>query len=69
MLKRVAIFSKDNNSRTREGVKKLVNEFYRRGIRIQIYQKSGDQVWYPEVEVIEQFRQHVSTIGNCLILF
>jgi NAD+ kinase len=54
MLKRVAIFSKDNHSRTREGVKNLVNEFYRRGIRIQIYQKPGDQVWYPGVELIEQ---------------
>jgi NAD+ kinase len=53
MLKRVAIFSKDTHSRTREGVKNLVNEFYKRGIRIQIYQKPGDQVWYPEVEVIE----------------
>jgi NAD+ kinase len=42
MLERVAIFSKENNPRTREGVQRLVNEFDKRGIRIQIYQKSED---------------------------
>jgi NAD+ kinase len=55
MLSRVAIFSKDNNSRTREGVKNLVNEFCRRGIKMQVYQKSGDPVLCPGVELIEQF--------------
>lgn len=42
MLERVAIFSKENNARTREGVQRLVDEFDKRGIRIQIYQKSRD---------------------------
>ena len=45
MLDRVAIYSKDNNSKTREGVNRLVTEFCRRGIKIQIYQKSEDPIF------------------------
>ena len=33
MLERVAIYSKDNNLKTREGVNRLVKEFCRRGIK------------------------------------
>src|SRR5450759_138660 len=55
MLERVAIYSKDNNSKTREGVNRLVNEFCRRGIKIQIYQKSGDPINCPGGELIERF--------------
>jgi NAD+ kinase len=39
MMKRVAIYFKDNNSKTRDGVNRLVDEFSRRGIKIRIYQK------------------------------
>jgi NAD+ kinase len=39
MLERVAIYFKDNNSKTRDGVDKLVDEFSRRGIKTRIYQK------------------------------
>jgi NAD+ kinase len=39
MLERVAIYFKDNNSKTRDSVDRLVNEFYRRGIRIRTYEK------------------------------
>jgi NAD+ kinase len=47
MLKRVAIFSKDNNSRTINGVQNLVNECCKRGILIQLYQKNeGSSVRY-----------------------
>ena len=42
MLKRIAIYSKDNNTRTRDGVQKLVSEFCRHGIEISIFQKPGD---------------------------
>ena len=42
MLQRVAIYSKDNNTRTRNGVQSLVNEFCRRGIRVHIYSKSAE---------------------------
>jgi NAD+ kinase len=39
MLERVAIYFKDNNSKTKTGVDRLVYEFSRRGIKIRIYQK------------------------------
>lgn len=42
MLKRVAIYSKDNNTRTRDAVQKLLNKFCSRGIEIMIFQKPGD---------------------------
>jgi NAD+ kinase len=42
MLERVAIYFKDNNSKTRDGVDRLVDEFSRRGIKIRIYQKLAD---------------------------
>jgi len=41
MLRKVAVFSKDNNSRTRDGVQKLINECCKRNITIQLYQKPG----------------------------
>ena len=42
MLKRVAVYSKDNNTRTRDGVQRLVSEFCGRGIEINIIQIPGD---------------------------
>jgi len=55
MLKRVAIYSKDTNTKTREGVARLVAEFCRRKVVIQIYQKSDDPVLCPSGELIERF--------------
>jgi NAD+ kinase len=55
MLERVAIYSKDNNARTREGVIKLINEFCRRGIKMQINLKYGDPFSCPEPDLIEKF--------------
>jgi len=63
MLERVAIYSKDNNSKTREGVNSLVNEFCRRGIKIQIYQKSEDPIICPSGELIERFSD-LSTLSG-----
>jgi len=63
MLKRVAIFSKDNNSKTREGVNQLISEFCRRGIKIQIYQKLDDQFICSERDLIERFTD-LSTISG-----
>jgi NAD+ kinase len=57
MLNRVAIYSKDLNARTRDGVNRLVAEFCRRGIKMQIFQKSDDPVVYPEGELIERFTE------------
>jgi NAD+ kinase len=39
MLERVAIYFKDNNLKTRDGVNRLVDEFHRRGIKTRIFQK------------------------------
>jgi NAD+ kinase len=39
MLERVAIYFKDNNSKTLDGVDRLVDEFTRLGISIRIYRK------------------------------
>jgi NAD+ kinase len=55
MLQRVAIYSKDNNSKTREGVSRLIDEFCRRGISLQIYQVSENIIKCPEGRVIERF--------------
>jgi len=55
MLQRVAIYSKDSNSKTREGVNRLVSEFCRRGIKIQIFQRAEDHHVCPEGVVIERF--------------
>jgi NAD+ kinase len=63
MLKRVAIYSKDNNSKTREGIIRLVNEFCRRGIKIQIYQKWGDIINCQGGDLIERFSD-LSTISG-----
>jgi len=63
MLERVAIYSKDNNSKTREGVIRLVNEFCRRGIKIQIYQKSDDFISCSNGELIERFSDLATISG------
>jgi NAD+ kinase len=54
-LERVAIYSKDNNTKTIQGVNRLVNEFCRRGIRIQIYQQSEAPIVCPGGQLIESF--------------
>jgi NAD+ kinase len=54
-IERVAIYSKDNSSKTRQGVSRLVNEFCRRGIMIQIYQTSDDPTVCPGGQLIESF--------------
>ncbi|MBK7709557.1 MAG: NAD(+)/NADH kinase [Bacteroidales bacterium] len=56
-IKRVAIYSKDNNLKTRQGVSRLVNEFCKRGIRIQINQRSEDPIVCPGGELIESFEE------------
>ncbi len=56
MLKTVAIYSKDTNPKTTEGVNRLIGEFCRRGIKIQLYRKSVDVSSCAGGEVIERFR-------------
>jgi NAD+ kinase len=42
MPEKIAIYFKDNNSRTRENVDRLVDEFSKRGKKTRVYQKMGD---------------------------
>ena len=55
MLRRFAVFSKENNSRAKDGVQKLVNECHKRGIMIQLYQTPGGPITYYEGVKIEHF--------------
>jgi NAD+ kinase len=54
-IETVAIYSKDTNDKTRQVVSRLVNEFCRRSIRIQIYQKTDDQSACPGGQLVEGF--------------
>jgi NAD+ kinase len=60
MLERVAIFSKDNRLKTREGVSRLIDEFCNRGIRTQIYQRNIDPSAYRCGELIEHISDPLS---------
>ncbi len=62
-LERVAIYSKENNPKSRQGVNRLVNEFCRRGIKIQIFQKSEDPIVCPGGQLIESFTSLSETTG------
>jgi NAD+ kinase len=53
MLQRVAIFFKDNNLKTRNGVDRLVKELALRGIKTRVYQKSVNPVANSLWEVVE----------------
>jgi len=55
MLERVAIFSKDYNTKTKTGVSRLISEFCRRGIKTYIFQKQGDHFDCSEKGLIETF--------------
>jgi NAD+ kinase len=55
MLSTVAIFSKENNPKTTEGVKRLISEFCKRGIRTQLFHKSIDETSCPGGETFERF--------------
>jgi NAD+ kinase len=57
MLNKVAIYSKDSNPKTREGVSRLVTEFCRRGIKMLIHQKSEDHIICQGGELIEHFTE------------
>lgn len=54
MPKRVAIYFKDNNQKTREGIDRLVDEFIRRDIRIRLYQKLTEHGRLTEWKIIEK---------------
>jgi NAD+ kinase len=64
MLQKVAIFSKDNNSKTRDGVQRLVDEFCKRGIQIQLFQRAGEQKSQCQGELIERFNDLTALSGK-----
>jgi NAD+ kinase len=64
MLEKVAIYSKDNNLKTRDGVNRLISEFCKRRIKMQIYQRSVDPVSCPGGELIEKFSDFSGSSGK-----
>jgi len=62
MPERVAIYFKDNNPKTMDGVDRLVQEFHKRGIKIRIYQKMLKPVESSVWEVIT--RPEENTFGS-----
>jgi NAD+ kinase len=58
MLERVAIYFKDNNLKTRNGVDRLVDAFLRRGIKTCVCQKLKNQGTGSDWEVIEKSDSH-----------
>lgn len=54
MLERVAIYFKDNNLKTKDGVDRLVNEFHRRGIKTRIFQKLMTGITAHDWESVEK---------------
>jgi NAD+ kinase len=73
MLQRVAIYSKDNNTKTRDGVQRLVNEFRKRGILIQLFKKStgakttsggGSVEWISDLPEFSDLPDIVFSVGG-----
>jgi NAD+ kinase len=63
MLEKVAIYFKDNNLKTKDGVERLVEEFHRRGIKIRIYQKLMDQADGADWDIIKRSDEQTYTAG------
>ena len=57
MIKRVAVYSKDNTQKTRDGVQRLVNELCKRNIFIQLHQKAKDDHKSCSGNLIEKFSE------------
>lgn len=55
MLERVAIYGKEDNSRTRDVIMRLINEFCGSGIRIQLYEQQAGKAVCPCGDLIETF--------------
>lgn len=73
MLKRVAIYSKENNPRTDEGVAILVKEFCSRGIPTFIYQKGAGSKpcsatdhdgYFTDIESFQELPDLVLSVGG-----
>jgi NAD+ kinase len=63
MVNKIAIYSHSDGQKTSEVLLKLVNDFCRKGIKIQLYEKSDDIYSCPEGLAIEKFRD-LSTLSS-----
>jgi NAD+ kinase len=63
MLERVAIYSSENSTKTRNVIERLINEFCRRGTRIQIYEQSVEKPVCPGGKMIEKFNDLTTLTG------
>jgi len=63
MLRRVAIYSSENGARTTEVILRLIREICKRGILIQLYERSGEMSVCPGGELIEKFNDLRSLSG------
>lgn len=63
MLERVAIYSQENNPRTREVILGLIKEFCSTGVKIQLYQKQDNISICPGGYLIETFSDLNSLSG------
>jgi NAD+ kinase len=63
MLQKVAIYSSENGAKTREVILRLIEEFCRKGIKIQLYEKSGESSFCEGGELIERFHDLNSLSG------
>ncbi len=69
MLGKIAIYSKDSNQKTIEGVNDLIRGFCRRGIEIALYQKAAGTVECHKFEKAERFSDiHDLTVLPDLVL-
>lgn len=57
MLKRIAIYSKVSNSKTAEGVLRLMKEFCKRGIEIQVCHDAGDSFSMQDNVMVKRFAE------------
>lgn len=62
MLRIVAIYSKDKNNKTFEGVNRLIQEFSRRGIRVQLYHRSAETSFSGESGLITERFSYIENL-------
>jgi NAD+ kinase len=63
MLKSIAIYTKYKNSKTRDGIIRLVDEFSKRGVKILIHQGEEDPILCPDSTFVERFSDLSSISG------
>jgi NAD+ kinase len=57
MLGRVAVFSKDNNTKTKDGVERLIDELTKKNISVLIHRRDDETPVIPAGGLIKHFRE------------